>query len=122
MTPLFDKHSDLVGWMDRDGKNIFDTGMSWVAFISNGHAWSASTGNWLGNVSGFTCRDQSGCPVIWNPQNTISGTARPARPSRVSRPSRPSRASRPSTPSRPSRPSTPSGGWSALHFDAWISQ
>jgi hypothetical protein len=119
--PLFDKDCDLVAWISPNA-HIFDTDMNWVAYISNGHAWSSETGNWLGPVIGLLCLNQSGQPVAWNPKEGVKGTSRPSRPSRASRASRPSRPSSPSRPSRPSRPSTPSGGWAAESFFAWLGQ
>lgn len=121
MFPLFDKDSELVGWMD-PGKHIFDQNMNWVAYISHNHAWSAETGNWLGPVPGLICLDTSGRVVAWNPKEHISGTARPARPARAARAARPSRPARSARPARPARPATPAGGWSSLSFWGWLSQ
>ena len=42
---LFDKDCDLVGWI-RPGDHIFDIDMEWVAYIRNGQAWSAVSGDW----------------------------------------------------------------------------
>ena len=83
MTPLFDQHSQLVAWMSQGGRHIFGTDMQWLAYVSGGHAWSAETGNWLGSVPGFTCRDTNGHPVAWNPSNSVLGTPRPPRPQRL---------------------------------------
>ena len=73
LKPLFDKDSELVAWIDPD-KHIFDTDMDWVAYISNGHARSAESGNWCGPVSGHTCLDQSGRVIAWSPGSRASGT------------------------------------------------
>jgi hypothetical protein len=121
MKPLFDNTSELVGWIDPH-RHLFDTDMSWRAYISHGHAWSAETGDWLGPVKGLVCFEQSSRVIAWNPDDRVAGIARPATPQRVSRASRPSTPSRPSLPSRPSRPSTPSGGWSPLSFWGWLDQ
>ena len=59
MSPLFDRNCNLVAWMTEDRRNVFDTSMRWRAYISNGHVWSAESGNWLGNISELTCRDRS---------------------------------------------------------------
>ncbi|WP_430515628.1 4-fold beta flower protein [Inquilinus limosus] len=119
MEPLFSKDCVLVGWVD-PGRYIFDTDMNYVAFISNGNAWSAATGDWLGSIEHTTARDRRGRPVTFSSGHPPIGTSVPSTPSRASRASRPARPSRPSTPSRPSRPSTPSGGWSPLSFTAWL--
>jgi len=39
---LFDKDCNLVAWIE-PGKHIFDVEMNWIAYIANGHAWSAKT-------------------------------------------------------------------------------
>jgi hypothetical protein len=121
MQPLFDRECELVAWLD-PLRNIFDTQMNWVAFISSGHAWSAETGNWLGAVPGLICLDQSGRVVAWNPRERVAGTARPAKPARAAKAARPGRPAVPAQPARPGRPATPSGGWSESSFYAWLSQ
>jgi len=63
--PLFDNDCELVGWT-RPDEHIFSTSMDWLAYIQNGHAWSAKTGNWLESVKGMLCLDQRGNPVAWN--------------------------------------------------------
>lgn len=118
---LFDKDCDLVGWINPDS-HIFNTDMDWVAYISNGHAWSAGNGNWLGPVKGLLCLDRNGKPVAWNPKEQITGTVKPATPARAARAARPARPARPATPARPARPPVPAGGWSPLSFYAWIGQ
>lgn len=121
MEPLFDANCDLVGWIE-PGEHIFDTDMNWVAYISNGHAWSSDTGNWLGPVNGFNCLDQEGRVVAWNPIQDVEGSMRPMRPMRPTRPMRPMRPMHPMRPMRPMRPMTPSGGWSQLSWNEWILQ
>lgn len=119
--PLFDKDCDLMGWM-KPNEHIFDTNMVWVAYIVNGHAWSAQTGNWLGAVAGLLCRDTQGKPILWNPKETVSGTARPARPAKAARVARPAKPARPASPAKPARPATPAGGWSDKSYFAWVAQ
>ena len=85
--PLFDKDCDLQGWID-PGQHIYDTGMNWVAYISGNNAWSADSGDWLGELHGLLCLDKSGHPVAWNPQQAVVGTPRPARPARSARSAR----------------------------------
>ena len=38
--PLFDKDCNLIAWLD-SSKNIFDTDMQWIAYISSNHIWSS---------------------------------------------------------------------------------
>ena len=121
MFPLFNKNCDLVAWVEPD-EHIFDTDMNWVAYISNEHAWSVQTGNWLGPVIGLTFLDQNGKPVAWNPEQSIETTLRPIRPVRAIRAIRPIRPIRPVRPIRPIRPVTPVGGWSALTWQQWLSE
>ncbi|WP_433077737.1 4-fold beta flower protein [Dactylosporangium sp. CA-052675] len=120
MQQLRDEHNELVGWIQPDA-HIFDVDMNWVAYISNGHAWSALTGNWCGPVDGLTCLDQSGRVVAWNPNQALRGSARPARPARAARAARPARPARP-RPACPARPARPAGGYSALPFQTWTHQ
>lgn len=119
--PLFGKECDLVGWI-APGQHIFSTNMSWVAYISGNQAWAADSGDWLGAIRGFTFLDRAGCPVAWNPNDPLLGTARPARPARAARMARPAAPARPATPPRPARPPTPAGGWSKLSFFGWLAQ
>lgn len=121
LEPLFNKDCELVGWM-RPNQHVFDTGMNWVAYIRNNHAWSAETGNWLGPVNGLLCLDTSGKVVLWNPKEKVLGTSRPPRPARAPRSPRPPRPPRPARPPRPPRPPIPVGGWSNLSFGSWLSQ
>ena len=121
MEPLFDRHCELVAWVD-PLHHIFDTEMNWIAYISGGQAWSAETGNWCGPVPGLICLDQSGKVVAWNPEEQVAGTAIPPRPPRAVRAARPARPARPAKPARPARPATPTGGWSDESIWAWLSQ
>ncbi len=120
MIALFDKDCDLVGWMKDSHDHIFDTEMNWVAYIRNGHAWSAETGNWYGPVNGYNCLDQNGKVVAWSPNQTVQGSVRPVKPVRAVRAVRPVRPVRPVKPVRPVRPVTPIGGWSDLSFMDWV--
>jgi hypothetical protein len=122
MIPLFDKDPELVGWISDRFDHIFDTDMNWVAYISNGHAWSAKTGNWCGPVNGFTCLDQAGKVVAWTPTQSPKGTAGAVKPVRAVRPASPVRPATPVRPARPVKPAAPVGGWSALKFSDWASQ
>lgn len=91
MVALFNKDCHLIGWMKESHDHIFDTEINWVAYIKNGHAWSVATGNWCGPVNGFTCLDQAGKVVAWNPTQIPQGSARPIRPVRAVRAVRPVR-------------------------------
>lgn len=112
LKPLFNKNSELVAWISPI-QHIFNQNLEWVAYLSNSHAWSARTGNWLGPVHGVICLDSSGKVVAWNQEGNINGTARPARPARAARSARPA---------RPARPTRTVGGWSKLSFEEWIGQ
>ena len=121
MFPLFDKDAELVGWI-KPGGHIFSLEMEWLAFISNGHAWSANSGDWLGPVNGYNCLDQNGKVVAWSTGHPASGSVRPVRPVRAVRAVRPVRPVRPARPVRPVRPVTPVGGWSQMSFGQWVTQ
>ena|ERR1700722_412749 len=121
MKPLFEPDCSLVGWMDPAGY-IFNTDLEWVAFVSNGHAWSSKSVNWLGSVEQTTCRDTKGRPVAWSPGLFPSGTARPATPARAAIFARPAQPAWPATPATPARAAMPAGGWSDLAFAAWLAQ
>ena len=120
MEPLFDSNCDLAGWIN-PGEHIWDTHMNWVAYIRNGHAWSAESGNWLGPVNGLICLDTEGKVVAWNPAQAVTGSMRPMRPIRAMRAMRPMRPMTPMRPMRPMRPITPMSGWSES-FAAWLEQ
>jgi hypothetical protein len=120
LAPLYDARVNLVGWMEV-GEHIFDTNLKWLAYISDGHAWSANGGNWCGPViGGTTCLDRKGRPVAWSPTRDPEGTMAPMRPIRPMRAMRPMRPLRPMTPWRPTRPMTPIGGWSRQHWLEWV--
>ncbi len=119
--PLFDKKCNLVAWIEPD-KHIFNTEFKWVAYISEGHAWSCKNGNWLGPVYGLMCLNKAGKPIVWNPDSPIYGTPRPSRPTRTARPARYTRSPRPTLPSRPARPAMPTGGWARESVSAWLRQ
>ncbi|WP_376786134.1 4-fold beta flower protein [Stutzerimonas kunmingensis] len=121
LLPLFDKDCDLVGWI-LPGEHIFDTQLNWLAFITDGHAWSSVSGNWLGPVHDLLCLDGFGHPIAWNPANRVAGIGRPPRPPRAPKAPRPPRPASPPKPPRPARPATPVGGWSQFGFPAWAAQ
>jgi len=68
--PLFDQDCELMAWIE-PGRHIFDSDMNWIAYLANNQAWSAESGNWLGAVRGLLCMDNSGKPVLWNPNEQV---------------------------------------------------
>lgn len=123
MDAVFDKNCTLVGWYEPETESFFDTQMNWTAFVSDDHAFSADTGNWLGALESATFQDQSGKAALWMPDlGSPESSMRPLRPLRPLKPLRPLRPLRPLNPLRPLRPLMPLGGWSSLSFDTWKSQ
>jgi hypothetical protein len=119
MKPLFDSGSDLVGWTD--GRYVFDWEMRWVAWIGNGAAWSAQSGQYLGPVRRATFMDPGGRVVAWSTaEPTHALGVRPLRPIKPIKPIAPIRPIRPITPIRPNSPVAPLGGWSGMSFAAWL--
>jgi hypothetical protein len=41
MKALFDRASNLVGWMSDDQKHIYDTAMHWVGYVVEKNAWKS---------------------------------------------------------------------------------
>jgi len=119
LTPLFSRHCDVVGWM-QSRQFLFAADMTYVAFLANGHAWSARSGQWIGPVLGTHIFDTDGRPVAWNPAEPLRGFGRPLRPVNVVRAVSPVRPTRPVSPPRPlSAPVLP-GGWSPFSFAEWL--
>lgn len=50
---LFDNICELIGWIEPNN-HIYDIDMNWIAYISNNHAWSSETGDWIGPVINLT--------------------------------------------------------------------
>lgn len=119
LTPLFSPACDLVGWMQPDAF-VFDVDMAYVAFLTNGHAWSARSGLWIGPAIGPHLFDIDGRPVAWNPGEPLRGFGRPLRPVNVVRAVSPVRPPRPVTPARPLTAPVLPGGWSPLSFAEWL--
>ncbi|MEN9324026.1 MAG: hypothetical protein RL699_1806 [Bacteroidota bacterium] len=121
MTPLFDKDTNLVGWLSDDKKNIFDTNINWVAFISNDNSvWTVKNKVWVGNLYGNNVRDISGKTSFWNTETQIENSLRPMRPLNPLTPLTPLRPLRPLNPLRPLRPLTPLGGWSVISWEQFV--
>lgn len=119
LTPLFSQGCELVGWMQPQ-KFLFDADMGYVAFIANGHAWSARSGRWIGPVVASHVFDVEGRPVAWNPGAPLRGSGRPLRPVNVVRAVSPVRPAKPVAPLRPlTAPDLP-GGWSQFSFAEWL--
>jgi hypothetical protein len=94
--------------------------MNYVAFVANGHAWSARSGQWIGPVVGTHVFDTEGRPVAWNPAEPLRGSGRPLRPVNVVRAVSPVRPTRPVAPPRPLTAPVLPGGWSPLSFAEWL--
>ena len=122
MLPLFDQETELVGWLNANDGNVFDTEVQWVAFVQNGHAWSAETGNWLGAVNGITMLDQDGRPVAWSTEQAPKGTMKPPTPPPPMMPLKPLTPLNPFNPLQPMHPLIPIGGWSDMSWEEWIKQ
>lgn len=119
LTPLFSQGCELVGWMQPQ-KFLFDIDMGYVAFLANGHTWSARSGRWIGPVIGSHVFDIDGRPVAWNPGAPLRGSGRPLRPVNVVRAVSPVRPAKPIAPPRPlTSPDLP-GGWSQFSFAEWL--
>lgn len=121
LQPLFDLHSNLVGWI-LPGRHVFDRHMNWVAYLSDGDAWSIATGDWIGPVHGLVCLDREGGVVASAPGQSVEAAVAPRAPSRKPPASPPPEPSRPADPPRPPMAATPPGGWSRLRFSDWLSQ
>jgi hypothetical protein len=119
LKPLFSADCEHVAWLQPQ-KFIFDLEMAYVAFITNGHAWSARSGFWIGPVVGSHLFDMEGRPVAWNPEEPLRGMGRPLRPVNVVRAVSPVRPPRPVSPLRPFTAPAVAGGWSPLSFAEWL--
>jgi len=122
MIPLFNKDSELVGWLKNNHDHIFDLNMMWVAFIRNNHIWSAKSGNWCGPINGFNCLDRKGKVLAWNPKQSVRGALPPVTPIRVIKPITPIIPIKPITPIKPIKRITPVSGWSDMTFQEWVNQ
>lgn len=121
MTPLFDKDTNLVGWLSDDKKNIFDTYTNWVAFISNDMSvWAVKNKVWVGNIYSNNIRDIHGKTLFWNPETNIENSLEPLRPLIPLTPLTPLRPLKPLIPLRPLHPLTPIGGWSILSWEEFV--
>jgi hypothetical protein len=119
LSPLYSPDCQLVGWL-QPGKFLFDADMFYVAFITNGHLWSARSGRWIGPVIGAHVYDMDGRPVAWNPSEPLRTFGRPLRPMNVVRAVSPVRPQRPMPPQTPLSAPGVLGGWSAFSFQEWL--
>ncbi|MBX3569220.1 MAG: hypothetical protein KF914_14250 [Rhizobiaceae bacterium] len=119
LLPLFSPDCLLTAWL-HPGRYVFDAGMRYCAFVTNGHCWSAATGVWLGPVIDGHLYDIHGRPVAWNPSAPLRATNRPLRPVNVVRAIRPVQPVRPVEPGAPLSAPMPPGGWSMHAFAEWL--
>jgi hypothetical protein len=119
--PLYDQSTDLRAWWD--GDHIFDLDLNWIAFVYDGHAFTASVDSrWLGPARHGVMMDTSGRVILWTPDKAVQGEVSPYRPARAPRPPRPEKPPRPGVPPRPYKPPRPSDGWSQLSFEEWFGE
>ena len=119
LKPLYSPDCELVGWL-QPGKFLFAADMSYVAFVANGHLWSARSGRWIGPVVGPHIFDVDGRPVAWNPSAPLRSSGRPLRPINVVRAVSPVRPPRPVPPLNPLTAPNILGGWSVFSFQEWL--
>lgn len=123
MRPLFDKETNLVGWLSDDKENIFDLNTNWVAYVSNDNnnsIWNVKNNSWVGNLNGNNIRDINGKTCFWNTETQIQNSLKPLQPLKPLKPLTPLRPLKPLKPLRPLRPLTPLGGWSALTWEQFV--
>jgi len=116
--PIFDIRISHVGWY-KDG-HIFDPEVNWLAFVHQGHIFSAVTLEWLGPWNDGSLLDQQGQVVAWLDGGQPRGSEPPLPPPRAPRPPRPFRHVRPIHPRRPLFPQQPASGWSMLAWHEWL--
>jgi hypothetical protein len=116
--PIYDLRTTQVAWFD--GENIFDLGLRWIAFHSNGHFFSSSTLAWLGPFHDGSLLDRNGRPVAWLAGSNPSGTLKPLTPLKPLKPLTPLRPLQPLKPLNPLNPLTPLGGWSGVQWQQWL--
>lgn len=120
LKPLFSPYRDHVGWIS-PGRFIFDTEMSYLAFVAGHNAWSGRSGAWLGPiVDAVTILDVDGRPVAWNPDAAPRCIGQPMRPVGAVRAITPPRPVRPVYPRRPLAAPYCAGGWSSHSFVEWL--
>lgn len=108
MTPIFDSGTNLVAWFD--GHHFFDLNQEWIAFVANGHVFSAARNTWLGPFHNGSFLDTNGRPVAWLQNTAPSGSLKPLKPLNPLKPLRPLRPLRPLQPLKPLQPLQPLGG------------
>jgi hypothetical protein len=121
LKPLFNKECALVGWIDPE-RHIFGTSLNWVAYIADGHAWCAISGNWAGPVNAGVCLDQTGRVIAWSPETSIPEPVQFVPPIKAIRAERPAKPARPTRPVRNAKPDIPVDYWSSLSFIQWVNQ
>lgn len=116
VTPLFDKDTNLVGWISQEVEHIFDTGMNWVGYIEGGHVWRSADDMWVGPIVSGNIHDTQGHAIAWS-QSSIAARLPPMTPLTPLRPLTPLKPLKPLNPLRPLKPLTPLGGWSDASFE-----
>lgn len=120
MVPLYNRDVRRVGWLDAESGHIFGTNMDWLAYVSDDHAWSASTGAWLGPMNVFNCLDRDGRVVAWTPAAPVESAAPTLPRGQPKKPPRPLTPPTPEPPLMPARPPVPQRGWSTRSWTTWL--
>lgn len=125
MTPLYTQTLQLVGWLDEEEKYVFDTNLTWVAFLSSDHVFSSAQAKWLGAFYGeSTFQDRQGRPVAWlqntQPLGDVAPSPPPAPPVPPPPPPPAPQIEPPFPPLKPMH--HPFGGYSQLSWQEWLTQ
>ncbi len=118
MKAIFDKSSNLVGWIEKE--HVFDLNLNWIAFLSNGNIFSSNKVKWLGPFNQGSFLDRDGKPVAWIEGVKPSGTLKPLVPTTPFRPFTPLRPLNPLKPLKPLQPLVPLGGWSKISWEMYL--
>lgn len=98
MIPLFDRDTNLVGWLSNNRRDFVDVKLNWVAFISGDNSvWTVKNKIWTGNLYGCNIRDINGKTCFWNPETSIENSLRPLKPLTPLTPLKPLRPLKPLT-------------------------
>lgn len=121
MEAVYDKNNRLVSWMNSDTRNVFDTNMTWVGFVSSENFFSTN-GHWLGAFKNNSFVDKKGKVVAYIRGASPKSILPPIRPLKPLTPIRPLKPLKPLKPLTPLRPLPPLGGWSMLSWDTYLKQ
>ncbi len=119
MKAIFDKNNDLVGWLEEESYNVFDSKMVWIGFVKDSYFFDTKA-SWLGGFVSQNFVDKQGKPVAWIQNAKIQGSSALAVPMLPSIPLRPIKPIQPIRPIRPLRQITPLGGWSMMSWPQYI--